>query len=66
MIGPGDILDDFLAVAPDEAGDARRLVEMVQIVRQQFLAFADAHGVNVGTILQNPVLIHRGKHAADR
>ena len=60
----GDVFDDFLAVAPDQASDFGRVVEMVQIVRQQFLAFADAHGVNPRTILQNPFLVHRGENAA--
>ncbi len=62
--GAGNVFDDCLAVAPDQAGHACRIVQVVKIVRQQFLAFADAHGVNPGTILQNPFLVHRGENAA--
>ena len=60
----GDVLDDFFTVAPDQPGDAGRRGEVVQIIRQQFFALAHAHGVNVWTILQNPLLVHRGKNAA--
>ena len=60
----GDVLDDFPAIAPDETGHACWIVQVVKIVRQKFFAFAHAHGVNAGTILQNPLLVHRGKNSA--
>ena len=62
---PGNVPDDSFAVTPDEAGNARKVLHVVQVIRQEFFALADSHAVDVRTIVENPIRVHRGKNPAD-
>jgi len=63
--GTGDVSNDFLAFAPNDARDSARILDIGQVVGQKFFTFADAHRVHLGAIPQEPFLIHGGEHPPD-